>query len=479
MTANVLHEDRTEQPEPPSPDAHGGRTIAGEPLRRFLLVALGLAAVAMTMVFIAVARAPQLSITDEGPHADYAYRASTLQMPAKGTLIAPEIRYEWYCHDLSGTTGKSDCTGYTSSFKAGQQDYTFDDPPLYYTTTGLLARAISVVVPGSHHFITIGRAIGAIWLFLAMMVFYLALRRFRAAWQYAAAGAVFLPLVPGVLASCTQITSDAPAALCGAAALYVLARYLIDKKTGWVLPLVVTVLSSATKTLNGMPILIVAAVLGFVAIVAARKRDWTAVRRAALVAGVIVASFGAVYLAWTHWQAGRGVANWVNPNKANGQALTGSKAGDMLSNLFNTFQHLATMYQLQPQINGETVVIWATLLTVLFCAAPLMLMTASKSYSWGWLLGLATFVGVSAIAIVVELQVFAANHEYFVMVSARYALAFIPWVVACLAVVASRRRLLRTSTGFVAIGFAVMILAELGLFTLGPALISNTTLLVG
>lgn len=481
MSSEVLHQDRTDG-EPSSPGAPAERTertVAGEPARRLLLVALGLLAIAVTMVFIAVARAPQLSITDEGPHADYAYRASTLHMPGKGTLIAPEIKYEWYCHDQAGTTGASSCSGYSSSFKAGQQDYTFDDPPLYYTATGLIARAVSPILPGSHNFITAARAVGALWLFLAMMVFYLSLRRFRAAWQYAAAGAAFLPIVPGVLASTTQVTSDAPAALSGALALLVLGRYLIDKKTGWVLPMLATVFAGGTKTLNGMPMLIDAAVLGFVAIVAARKRDWTGAKRAVLVASVIFASFCAVYLVWTHWQAGRGVPNWVNPNKANGQPLNGSKAGDMLSNLFNTFQHLATMYQLQPQINGETVVIWATLLTVLFCAAPFMLMTASRSYSWGWLLGLATFVGVSSVAIVVELQVFAANHEYFVMVSARYALAFIPWVVACLAVVASRRRLLRTSTGFVAVGFVVMLLAELGLFTLGPALISNTTLLVG
>lgn len=482
MTANVLHPDRTDSPEPSSPQEPAerpARTIGGEPARRFVWVALGLLAVAVAMVFIAVARAPQLLITDEGPHADYAYRAATLHLPGKGTLIAPEIKYEWYCHDQAGATGASSCTGYTSSFKAGQQDYTFNDPPIYYTVTGLIARAVSPLVPGAHHFITIGRSVGVLWLFLAMLVFYLALRRFRASWQYAAAAAVFLPVVPGVLASTTQITSDAPAALSGALALYVLARQLIDKKTGWVLPLLATVFAAGTKTLNGMPMLIVAAVLGYVAVAAARRRDWAAAKRPALNAAVIFVSFCVVYFAWTHWQNGRGVAHWVNPNKANGQPLTGSKVGDMLSNLFNTFQHLATMYQLQPQINGETVVIWATLLTVLFCAGPFMLMTASRSRSWGWLLGLATFVGVSSIAIVVQLQVFSANHEYFVMVSSRYALAFIPWVVACLAVVASRRRLLRTSTGFVAFGFVLMLLAELGLFTLGPALISNTTLLVG
>jgi hypothetical protein len=477
MTANVLHADRTEHPsEPPAPRA---RTVAGEPLRRFLLVALGLLAIAVTMVFIAVARAPQLSITDEGPHADYAYRASTLDFPAKGSPIVPEIRYEWYCHDQAGTTGASTCTGYTSSFEATGQDYTFDDPPLYYTVTGVIARAVGKVVPGAHHFITIGRDVGALWLFLAMMVFYLAMRRLRAAWQYAAAGAAFLPLVPGVLSSTTQITSDAPAALCGAVSLYVLARYLLDKRTGWVLPVVVTVLTSATKTLNGMPMLMVAAVLGFVALTAALDRDWAAAKRLALVGSAIVAAFGAVYLAWTHWQAGRGEVGWVNPNAANSVPLKGSATGDMLSNLFSTFQHLGTTFYLQQQINGETVVIWGTFLTVVFCAAPFMLMTASKARSWGWLLGLATFVGVSLVAIVVEFQVFSVNDAYFVMVSARYALAFIPWVVACLAVVASRRRLLRTSAAFVGIGLAVMLLAETGLLTLGPALTSNATLLVG
>ncbi|WP_034265861.1 glycosyltransferase family 39 protein [Actinospica robiniae] len=484
MTSDVLHRDRVdEEPESPGepeePEEQAGRLIAGEPARRFVWVALGLFALAVAMVFIAVVRAPEMSITDEAPHADYAYRASTLHFPAKGTLIAPEMNYESYCHDQAGLTGGAPCTGQPSFPTGVPQDYTFGDPPLYYVVTGLIARAVSPIMPGTHNFITAGRAVGALWLFLAMMVFYLALRRFRAAWQYAAAGAAFLPLVPGVLASTTQITSDAPAALSGALALLVLARYVVEKKTGWVLPLLATVFASATKTLNGMPMVIVAAVLGCIAISAARKRDWPAAKRAALVGSVIFVSFCAVYLVWTHWQNGRGVADWVNPNAANGVPIMGWTLGDILSNLFNTFQHLATMYQLQQQINGETVVIWATLLTVLFCAAPLMLMTASKSYSWGWMLGAATFVGVTSIAIVVELQVFTANDEYFVLVSARYALAFIPWVIACLAVVASRRRLLRTSTGFVVFGFVLMLLAEMEWFTMGPALTSNATLLVG
>lgn len=463
-------------------DAEQQRTIGGDPLRRLLLVALGLAVLAITLVTLGVANGPQMSITDEPVHAAYLYDAAHLQMPYKGELTSKEIRYEWYCHNLQASTGSAKCTGFdASTFQTTSQIYTFGDPPVYYLITGLLDRAVSPLIPGTHNFITVGRDLGALWLFAAMIVLYLAARRFRIGWQYAAGAAALLPLCPGVLASTTQITSDAPAALCGAIALYVLARILVDRRMGLVAPCLATLFATGTKILNGMPMLVVATVTLFLAlgILYRDRRNWRAAVRPLAISAVIPATFGAVYLVWSRYQDGRGVANWVNPNLANGQALTGSKVGDLFSNLFNTFSNLTTAYWLPDSINGETVSIWATMLCVVLVGAPLMVMTASRARSWGWVLGVGTLLGITLVVPAVEAQVYMANHQFFLNVAPRYALTFLPWAIICLAVVAYRRRLLKSTILFVSLGVLVLLLAETQILTFGPALVGNAKYLVG
>jgi hypothetical protein len=63
-------------------------------------------------------------------------------------------------------------------------------------------------------------------------------------------------------------------------------------------------------------------------------------------------------------------------------------------------------------------------------------MATTRIRSWAWQLGLGTAVGVSAVAVVVETQVFATSGRYFAIVTGRGAISFLPWVIACLAVVA-------------------------------------------
>ena len=456
------------------------QTTAREPLKRLLLVSLGLMGIAIALVFIAVARGPQISITDEPAHAGYMYMVANGEIPAKGSLVPQEIRYEWYCHNLQASTGSSACTGFNpATFQAKQQVYTFGDPPVYYAITGFLDRAISPLVPGTHNFITIGRDLGALWLFGAMLVLYLAARKFRLAPPYAFAAAALLPLCPGVLASTSQITSDAPSALCGAIGLYVLARILIDKRMGLLLPFLAIVLTTGTKILNGMPLLIVGGVTLVIAAGSLYRRDWRAAVRPVLISAAVLLGFGLTYEGWNTYQNHRGVPNWVNPNLGDGVALHGSAIGDLLSNLFSTFQRLTNAYWMPASVNGETVVIWATLLSVVLASAPLMVMAVSRAQSWGWTLGLSTFVGITAVALAVEAQVFTANDQYFVNVVPRYALTFLPWAILCLVVVAARRRLLKSTYAFITLGLLVMLLAETGVFNLGPALVSNASYLVG
>ena len=467
------------------PRAEDQRTLGGDPVRRLMLVSLVLACLAIALVIIAVANGPQISITDEPVHAGYLYDIAHFNIPYKGELTPKEIRYEWYCHDLYASTGSPVCTGFNAStFQTTSQIYTFGDPPVYYFVTGILDRVISPVIPGTHNFITVGRDLGAMWLFAAMLVLYLAARRFRISWPYALGAAALLPLCPGVLASTSQITSDAPAALCGALALYVLARILVDKRMGLIAPLLATAFATGTKVLNGLPMLVVGGVTFFLALgILYRERHnrpaWLSAVRPLAISVAVAAGFGLVYFGWSKFQDGRGVADWVNPNVVNGAALTGSKAGDLLSNTFGTFTNLTTAYWLPSSINGETVSIWATLLCAVLVGAPLMVMTASRARTWGWMLGAATFLGIASVALVVEAQVFMDNNEYFLDISGRYALTFLPWAIICLAVVAGRRRLLKSSFAFISLGLIVILLAETQLLTLGPALVGNAKYLVG
>ena len=364
------------------------RTVAGEPLCRILLLGLGFLCLALTFVFIAVARGPELSPVDEPTHADYAYQISHGTIPARGSLISSEIQYEGACHTLEASTAHPDCAAAVSTSQPATQNYNFGEAPLYYLVTGEVDRGLDAVFPGTHDFITLGRCIGAGWLFSGMLVLYLALRRFEVDWPFAAAAAVLVPLCPGVLAASSTMTNDAPAALAGASALYLLARLMTQERTGWVAPAVVTALATATKVLNGMPMLAVAGIAAVIAVARWRRGTSPEAYRAAACCLAILVAFGAVYLGWAMFQAGRGPSDWVNPNLADGLPLTGSPSGDMLSNLFGGFQHLATNYWLQPDINGETVSIWATALGVLFAAAPLLALAADRAARrpgpWAW-----------------------------------------------------------------------------------------------
>src|SRR5450631_3480912 len=232
-----------------------GRT----PGRALVLVLLGLFLIASALVATAVKRAPDMSSYDEWTHADYAYAVSQGHIPARGSLLAPEIVREWSCHGGPGAYIPPPCGSGApaSSYPMRGENYNFGHPPLYYAITGALTRGIDAVVPGEH-FITIARSIGLLWLYAAMLVLYAAIRRFGVERRLAFLGAAGLALWPVVIHASSTVNNDAAAPLAGSLSLWVLARILVDHKTGWFLPVVVTLAITATKVLNGFPMLCVA-----------------------------------------------------------------------------------------------------------------------------------------------------------------------------------------------------------------------------
>lgn len=449
----------------PAPAATGrtARTILGEPIRRLSLVALGLFILAAALVLTSVHRAPELSPFDEWTHADYAYQISHGHVPAKGSVIAPEILREFSCHGLWTPASLPACglrNPPPSAYPGDGENYNFGHPPLYYAITGFITRAVDAVVPGEH-FITIARSVGALWVFAAAMVLYFALRRFGTTWQIALAAAVCLPLCPLVLHASSTVNNDAAAPLCGALALWLLARLLVQERTGWVLPVLLTLACTATKVLNGLPFIIVLAIM--VVIGLAKRHTEVKASRQLLVSAVGMAiAFIVVYKGWAIFQSGRGLAHWVSPIAGvSDRPIRGLPFDELLSTSFAGLNFVSSYY-LPATINGEDVVIWNRLLAAILAAAPFVCLLVFSARTPRWLVGFAGLLGIVSYPLVVELQVYVENGTYFPSVVVRYGIAFVPWLLTAMALAADSRAWRRLSLVFAAVGTVVMLGATAG-----------------
>lgn len=447
----------------PAPDSGHQTEVLGEPARRLAVILLGLLALVATLSLTAGHRGREISLFDEATHADYAYQVAHGHLPARGSLLDPSIRREWSCR---GSTVRvmppcTDEAAPPAAFPSRGEDYNFGHPPVYYAITGVLVR----LLPGDN-FITAARNLGTLWLYAGMVVMFFALRRFGIRWQLATAGAALLPLCPGVLHASSAVTNDAPAVLGGALGLLLLARLLVEGRTGWLLPAILTAFICSTKALNALPLLALAGVATALAIAQRRSEEPEGPRSRDLLvlAGAIGLSFLVVYGGWAVVQSGRGVSDWVNPVAGiSSKPVVGSPLDELLSTSLGSFG-LVTGYYLQPQVSSEAVMIWARLVNVLLIAAPFMALVAYKRRSGSWLVGAATLTSLAVYPLLVELQVYLTSNSYFPTIIPRYGMALIPWVIACLALVAHRFHAVRLTTLTVASGALIMLLAVTGVW---------------
>lgn len=435
-------------------------------LRRMVWVGAALAALSAALVGLAVIRAPQMSPFDEWTHADYAWRISHGQIPAAGTPVTPQILQQLACRGVAGYSLHlppcDQANPPPAAFPSRGEDYNFGHPPLYYGITGGLARLADTVVPGQHFFV-LARLVGLLWLWAAMLVLFLALRTFGAPWRYAAIGPALLPILPGVLRACSTVNNDAAAPLAGALALLVLARFFGQNRTGWLFPSTVTFLVAATKVLNVLPMIVVAAVFCVFAVVRRRAGDRAAARSMMLVVFGIAAASLVVYQGWALFQAGRGDPNWVSPVAGvSDRPVIGLPFRELTSTFLSGLSP-ESGYFLPSSINGEAMTLWARSLDVAIVAAPFMALVAWERRSTGWLVGVVTLVGLAAYPLVVELQVYLSTHRYFPLVNSRYGMSMETLAMACLALVVWKRGGLRLAVAGVLVGATVMLASVGGL----------------
>jgi len=420
------------------------------------ILALVYLAVAIAIVIPVVFGGGQaMSRIDEPTHADFAYQVAHGHIPAKGDVIAPEIRSIWACMgEERYSLPECGADPWPWLFPYNADQYNFSHPPLYYVTVGIPARAIAAVTP--LNFVEAGRLSGILWLTAGMFMLYVALRRWKVDPAISMVAPLLLVSFPRVLHASTTINPDATATLGGALALWLAAKIFLEDDHGWVLPVVFTGLIGMLKFINTIPFV----ALAILAIARAiRDHGFKGLRRAhwilplAMAASIIVP-----YVVWELFQAPRGDMSWVNPLIGiNTRAVLGLPGSEWIETLFVGF-NLASDYYVQPPLDIALLVAWTRLLNVLVIGAMMAVVVAfvkdPARRSLGWLLG--TGAVIYPLAVQIQAYMSTTVPQYFPNPTGRYGLALIPGAIACLvmaAIQAGYRRMvyLLTVSGLVVI----------------------------
>ncbi|HEY7048973.1 MAG TPA: glycosyltransferase family 39 protein [Jatrophihabitantaceae bacterium] len=400
--------------------------------QRLVLVALGLFGICVTLVGLAIIGSKGVSPIDEAVHADYAYRASHLQIPARGSTISPAILQEISCHRYArGAPNIPPCGVQNpdpSKYPFRGENYNAGHPPLYYVMTGFAARTIDKVLPGAH-FVSSGRLVGVVWLFAGCFLLYLCLRRLAIDWRIAFAAGASLAFVPLVFHASSTVNNDAAAPLSGALALWFYLR-IAERRVPIAMAFALTLACAATKELNALPFLIIALMLVAGAIYD-RVNDRGDVRWKLERAAAILVAFGILHFGWQLYQSSRGLAHWVNPVAGvNTRPVHGMPFGAFLRSATSGFDW--TPYYLPTDMDTSAVQAWSHVVAAALAAIPLVVLLFSDRSARGQL-GVLCLLGVMAYPFVVELQAVVTTHAYFPAVTDRYGLSLIPLIVAALA----------------------------------------------
>lgn len=408
-----------------------------------ILAMLALVVLALVAVLPQVLRHGPFSALDEGTHIDYAWRASTLDIPAAGDLIAPEVRELWSCYgnELASlpACGESEPT---DRFPLASAQYNFGHPPVYYVVTGVTAKAVAAVT--GWDFVTAARATGALWLAAGMCVMLLTLRSFGVERWLALAVAAASGMWWANLQATAIVTNDAPLLLTTALSLLALSRFL--RGGGWGSMALLTgaaLLAAGMKVMNALPALAIAGALVVLSLLPERWRPRVARWRMLTAAGASVAVVGAVFLVWTRIQRARGDADWQNPVEGiNSDPIVGSPLGEWLSTATRGLSYLGHSYVTRGAAQPEVVGFVADVASVVGLAAIAMGIAAARRGSALQVLAIAALIACAAWPTIVQLQSYLSSGgtHYFDQPSYRYGATSGPMAFAVLALVAERLR---------------------------------------
>ena len=402
---------------------------------RSILALVYLAVAAAIVIPVIFGGGQPMSRIDEPTHADFAYQVAHGHVPAKGDVIAPEIRSIWACMGQERySLPACGATAWPWQFPYNADQYNFSHPPLYYVTVGIPARVVAAVTP--LNFVEAGRLTGIVWLASGMFMLYVALRRWRVDPAIAMVAPLLLVSFPRVLHASTTINPDATATLGGALALWLAAKIFLEDDHDWLLPVAFTGLIGMLKFINVIPFV----ALAILAIARAlRDHGVKGLRRAHWVLPfAVAASIVLPYIAWELFQAPRGDMSWENPLVGiNTRDVLGLPGSEWIETLFIGF-NLASDYYVQKPLDIALLVAWTRLLNVLVIGAMMAMVVAfvkdPARRSLGWLLG--TGAVLYPLAVQIQAYMNTSVPQYFPNPTGRYGLALIPGAIACLVMAA-------------------------------------------
>jgi hypothetical protein len=428
-----------------SPDEHpDGRVGDGRSRwrRADYLWACALVALAFSITLLGVLRATSFSLYDEATHVDYAWQIASGDLPYAGSQLAPEVLQEWSCRGLNGFEDEIPPCGEShdaSEYPLRGENYNFGHPPTYYALTAGAA-ALGEALPVGVTFMTAARLTGAIWLAAALVGLYGVLRLWRVPRVLSAGSAALLAAVPSVAHASSIVTNDAPGALTGVLALWVLTRVAVQEKIGWLLPTVLAALVASTKVMNAVAMLAVAAVVLGLAVSAFRAGDRIRARAMTFIAVGIGGATAAVHLGWRAFQGGRGNPDWLSPvTGVNTRPTEGTPVDEWLPTLFEGFG-IAQTFWLQASLSSFAVFASARLLALIMTTAPFVNVASFPAGDRRRLVGWAALVGCAVVPLIVQVQTYANGEDYFPLISGRYGISLLPLTIGALAFVAHARR---------------------------------------
>ncbi len=412
-----------------APSWESVRARYGKHLLSLLLILLALSATSG----VAALAFPRISVYDEATHIDYAYRTAHGGIPRKGERLSQEALSIWTCRGFYDDKADfADCAPpgdfKASSFPGGGYNYNQFHPPLYYTITGVSARALVAVTP-IDSFVSAARLVGIAWIGGGLFLVYLLMLELGVSLFTARTMATSAAFVPAIWQSGSIVSNDASTIIAGASVA--LAAILISRdKFGPVLALVVAVFAMGTKSINGLALVFAALFLGYD--VLSRYRSKRPYKSQALSAALMTLTLPLVNNGWRAIQSARTFdPNYVNPIKgASGSASEGIPFAELYSEIFRL---LKPTFQIHSYLRLDTTYLelWRTLFEGLLAVGPLaaaMLLVAEPVRRR---LGVSAVSAAAIGALIVVTQYWMSNDAFLIEANPRYGLALIPLNIVC------------------------------------------------
>lgn len=203
---------------PTGPEVRPGGS-SRQDLRSDCIAIAAVMLVCLAFNWLHVSAYTKLSPLDELQHIDYLFRAADGEIVGRGDVVEDEAMREQGCRGIDWETPVLDCRPLgdyeVSEFQEGGQNTAYIHSPVYYYVTAWISKLANEVTPASN-LVTAGRLLGPAWVFPAVVLMVVTMRRLRVGLLVRTAVPILAVTTPMVLHATATVNPDATALLGGA-----------------------------------------------------------------------------------------------------------------------------------------------------------------------------------------------------------------------------------------------------------------------